>query len=243
MAGDLLCGDTASASGDLADTLTHLNDTIRSLIELLPAPRGAGTPSVIITPYVCRSLIDVATTALIARVDPFRILTLRRVQLSSDFDVGRKTACSVQWHGDVVAPEKVTDPWSSNRRSDQMTRALLGDYQAELIWRPAFERAVDFISTRPSTTEWTRELQRVDLDAFAPQLRQMAVSAYSTASKGVHHELLIPPTSYYDDATLVDLVETSVKVCGWAGLAINFCEYNVFGWDSNATVDKFEELG
>jgi hypothetical protein len=171
--------------------------------------------------------MEVACTSLIARLDPFRILTLAKIQGQTTYDVSQKVASALQWHGDVVAKKEAIELWNISRKQTEMTRALFGDYQDEVFWQPAFLRLLDYLQQMVVTNgadTWLSDLINIDPPSLVPRFRGAAAKIYSAASKGVHHEFVLSISSYYDDATLDQLGEDVVRLLATMGLVSNFAE-------------------
>ena len=188
-------------------------------------------------------MVEVACTSLIARLDRFRILTLAKIQGQATYDASEKVASALQWQGDVVS-EKVVRPWETSRRTNQMSRALLGDYQDEVFWQPAFLRLLDHLQQTGDTgnAPWLSGLVNVDPPGLVPRLRGTAAKIYSAASKGVHHEFVLSISSYYDDATLDQLAEDVVQLVATMGLVTNFAESAAYGLTAARAVSYYKAL-
>ncbi len=239
----LISGQAFAESSDLDSALAHMRETIERIQQELPIPFGPrASIHSLFGPYLARSILEVTCTALIARSDPFRILTLRQVQSHSAYEPGARNASSIQWIGDILAKERVTDPWSAAKRTDQMTRALLGDYQEVVLWKPAFTNFLDAVNERTTQGTWTRDLQNIAPENFAAWARQQAATAYSSASKGIHQEFVIRTTSYYDDATLRNLIESAMMVASTLAVVFNFSSHPVLPLEKQQALDIFESM-
>jgi len=224
----LACGNIPQvAEGDLARSLKHFATTLDLLEGYLRSPRRKRREADrLITPFVIRSIIEVACTSLIARIDPFRVLSLARVQQQATYDPSQKVASALQWQGDVMSDGKSTDLWVSSRKTTDMSRALLGDYQGEIFWQPAFLRLLDYVHENElhELNELAPDLVKTEPSGLTPKFRGVAAKIYSAASKGVHHEFVLSISSYYDDATLDQLVEDTLDFITDMALVANFSE-------------------
>jgi hypothetical protein len=240
----LVCGNNTAGHGPLGDVLSHLGQNLDSVISEFPLPIGNSQGlSSLFVPFLVRSAIDVAMTALLARVDPFRVLALRSVQAGTDYDSAAKNESAIRWYGDIISADPPPqNPWSTMHRPEKMTRALLGDYQAAVLWQPAFNAAIDYLSTRTFHGPWTREIRTIDPDSFLPRYKRIAIQTFSRASKGVHHEFVIPPKSYYTKADLTALTGDAIKLCGCLGMLLSFSEHAKRGLPVDQVVDAFEAL-
>jgi hypothetical protein len=117
----LACGKVEGA-GDLAEILRHLGNTIDVFVAQLDWLSNEGDERVTaFGPFVGRSLLELAFSAVISRLDPFRLLYLRELQQQPSFEIGIRRAASTQWQGDVVAkekpPQELWDPTVRLKRS------------------------------------------------------------------------------------------------------------------------------
>src|SRR5262249_19277919 len=156
---DLVCGNV-KGNGNLARSLRHLAQTLTLLERHLRRGALKRRPlERLVCPFLIRSIIEVACTSLIGRRDPFRVLTLAEIQSQGDYLSSGKVAAAIQWTGDVFAGAPVKNLWDSDRKTTDMTRALLGDYQDHIFWQPAFLRLSDHLSSYGGTMtfgDWTR---------------------------------------------------------------------------------------
>jgi hypothetical protein len=189
-------------------------------------------------PFLGRSLLEVAFTAILGRLDPFRVVILREMQLRPDYTPERRSQASIQWTGDIHAEKKVDDLWRADRSVKDMTRALFGDYYEQIFWRGAFQRLVDSVP-EDRGGEWMRELRRITPEGILPRLRLESARIYSACSKGVHHEFLIPPSNFYDATTLLkDATELVARVA----LVANASKDMLFQLPSQEAIECFERL-
>lgn len=233
-------------SGKLSRSLHHLGSTIVALEKGLRVPLDVTHPARrLITPFLARSLVEVCCTSLIGRLDGFRILTLAEIQGQATYDPSIKVAAAIQWTGDVLSADgAVRNMWDAAKRPTDMTRALLGDYNDHVVWRPAFTALLDFMSQQPAevaVSSWSEELQKLAPANFLPWLRGQATSLYSTASKGVHHEFVLSFAAYYDDATLEELTDDAMRFVATLALVTNFAEHAAFPLSPERAFACFEE--
>jgi len=133
----LACGDPDTTS-ELGQVLTHIGTMIDTVMQEITAPRDRSDKHVTLYgPFLGRSLLDLSLTALIARFDPFRVLLIREMQRSPEYQAGVRLKTAIQWQGDVLGEAKILNLWSPEKSMDKVTRALLGDYFDHVIWRPA----------------------------------------------------------------------------------------------------------
>ena len=248
--GRLVCGAPPPGC-TLAEILDHLKTTLSTIskeIDSLQNEAGtavnetvAPTRFALFGPFLGRSLLEVALTAILGRLDPFRVLILREMQMRPDYAPEKRSLVSIQWLGDIHAEKKVEDLWRSDRHVKDMTRALLGDYYEQLFWRKAFQSLIDGVPENRGG-EWMRELRRIPPDSFVPRMRQTTASIYSACSKGVHHEFVIPAAHYYDAATLASQLNDGLEVVATLALAANFSKDILFQLPLDEAIECFERI-
>ncbi len=141
----LLCGNVVPDGGGIDEVLSHLSASINNVVGELERLESLDPGQIsLFAPFLGRSILELGCTALIARLDPFRVLLIKEYQqqpnyLDSLMDKPNKS--SIRWQGDVFA-DKVTDIWA-DKSLQNPTRALLGDYYKALIWSANFDKLQD----------------------------------------------------------------------------------------------------
>ncbi len=243
---ELVCGNVKKKEGDLGLSLQHLAETLSLLERHLhrAAPRRRSLER-LVCPFLIRGIMEVACTSLIGRRDPFRLLTLAKIQDQGTRLASGRVAAAMQWSGDVLADGPVKNLWDSACKTEDMTRALLGDYQDQIFWQPAFERLLDYLANDAGTMtfgQWTQRLRNTASESLVPQLRQTASRTYSQASKGVHHEFVLPMTTYYDDATLEEMTENALWLVATMAVVANFDASTAFTLTPRRAIQCYEDL-
>lgn len=189
-------------------------------------------------PFLGRSLLELSATAIIGRLDPLRLLFVAEIQGQAAYDPSEVWKGSLQWTGDVLAREKPpANLWHADLSYDKLTKALLGDYYDHLLWRPAVDA---MLASAPGGGAWLAQLAGISSDAFVARKRQEVRSLYSSLSKGIHHEFVLPPGALYDRATVVDLVQRGVHVAADIALASHFIPHVPFALPA---LQAFEVFG
>ena len=161
-------------------------------------------------PYSGRTILETAFTIFIGRIDPYRLLLVKRYQENPNYDISIRHKISIQWFGDVVASEK---PPSWEKLSNKnIVRALLTDeYMGEIYFKKAFEDLLDD-NQDERDSEWLKELTTIQPDRVTSYVRTEADSIYSSLSKGIHQEFVIPLTTKYDKYTVKDLLQKTISL-------------------------------
>jgi hypothetical protein len=238
----LTCGaiDGPPASGsELAEILSYVRETIDLVSKQLGWLSQQDDSQVsILGPFLGRSLLELSTTALLARLDPMRLLVVRQIQTQPNYDPALRWKASLQWQGDVLAPDKSKDLWTEKLEYEKTSKALLGDPFDHLLWRPAFER---MRSSSPMGGNWMAELASIDTDVFIARKREEVSKLYSSLSKGIHHEFVMRPGALYDRATVVDLVQRTSYTVSTLAVVSHYIAHAPFSLSPDVAVHAFNE--
>lgn len=151
-------------------------------------------------PYANRVLIELCCTAILGRFDPIRLLVLGRIQGSGTFRHELRSGSAIQWSGDVMSPKDEKEEaklWDQSRKTEDFGRALLSQHLDGVIWRPAFNKCLDAFA-EVSDGEIVNALKQLTNETFIPSIRGRLSQLYSTLSKGVHGEVLLPTATAND---------------------------------------------
>jgi hypothetical protein len=111
----LLCGDLVSDGGSVDEVLNHLSTSIDNVVEELVALLRQESPNPnkisLFAPFLGRSLLELGCTAMIARLDPFKVLVIREYQNRHDYSKNKPNKSSIRWQGDVLA-DGVPNLWA-----------------------------------------------------------------------------------------------------------------------------------
>jgi hypothetical protein len=161
----LLCGNIIINSVNdegIDQVLVHLSRSIDNVVnELVNRDSLSPEQITLFVPFLGRSLLELGCTAIIARLDPFRVLMIREHQRQPNYERDKRNNFSIRWkhdqYGDVLSKE-VTEPWG-DKAPPTPSRALLGTYYKELIWSANFDKLLDAIND-VSGDEWIAEQKR-----------------------------------------------------------------------------------
>ncbi len=216
----LACGN-AKTSGAIAEVHSHLANSLDRLLVRARALKNDGNEVdlALFGPSLGRATIEVALTAILARFDPFRVLAIRKAQLSTDYDAKVRNPLAFNWTSDVKGEDNPKD-WASRPAIKDVQRALLCRHFNDLFWEEAFTTMIDAVPYHRGKT-WMAKLKRINPEGFVTSMRTDADRIYSELSKGVHHEFVIPMTAQYDAITVVDLLSRSWELVG--SLSVTSC--------------------
>ena len=241
----LLCGNLVSDGGAINEVLNHLSKSIDSVVEelvvLLASESQNPNQISLFAPFLGRSILELGCTAIIARLDPFRVLVIREYQNQHDYPKDKPNKSSIRWQGDVLADKvKDTELWV-DKSLQNPTRALLGDYYKILIWSPNFDNLLDSIRD-VSGDEWISNLRRKEFLQFYNETLQDFSSLYSELSKGIHHELVIPLSSAFDQATTQRLIEKTIRNIATLGLFVSVVSHTLNKLDMETAIATYKEI-
>jgi hypothetical protein len=237
----LLCGNVVENGGGINEVLSYLSTSIDNVVrELINLESLSPNQISLFAPFLGRSILELGCTALITRLDPFRVLLLREHQKQSDYRMDKPNKSSIRWQGDVFPEEEVTNIWSDKSLKNP-TRALLGEYYKTLIWSANF---VDFSDAIQDVTgdEWIVDLRRKDFHQFYSQTFNELKNLYSELSKGIHHELVIPLSSAFDRETTRQLIERTIRNIATLGLFVSVVSHSLNKLDIQDAITTYKEI-
>jgi hypothetical protein len=242
----IVVGDLASADselrgvlGDLRLRLLRMEMASRTLRD---KPENAHTIP-LYGPYLGRAYLETACTALLARMDPFRILAAKRHQESSYYEYESRSKSGIQWSGDIVSPERPNSQmWAVNTR-ESGCRSLFGPWTNELVWIPAFERFGDAIANFNGVHDWVSDLSSKQPERFCAELRSTLEGLFSKFSKGVHSELLGDQASVFDAVSIESDFRSVAQRLTYFSLLSHFSDHFVYRWSEQNAVDIANRIG
>lgn len=192
-------------------------------------------------PFYARSVLETTATALLSRVDPFRVITTYYVQNDASYERTSPSNIAINWKKDILA--ETAPPtrglWHFDNKMTDYNRALLSKHQGEIIWKPAFLQTTDYLTTQKKQTEWCAELTSYDEIEFFGRSYSMAKNLFSAFSKGVHSESLVDVKNLYDEITLKTLSLDLLKWCCDLGLVSHFSSYALASYSPKYAVSQF----
>lgn len=225
--GKLICGDYEKYDSlkvfyeVLNDNLSVMESRLKKLIE-----EGDEKELTILGPYFARNVLETTCTALLGRLDPFRIIYVHKVQSSETFKIGVKIKGAINWATDIFGLDdtKIDNLWNHEKDFNKVGRALFGLYYGYIYWNTAYKTLIDDVNyIDAEALSYYRE--RVDdPEKFILYLRRKCSSIYSSLSKGVHSELLIKQDILYDKTTVLELISDTIKMCAILGLTSHYID-------------------
>jgi hypothetical protein len=219
---ELLCGDYEGL-GDLSEILSVLDSTIDKFsTKCFEFLRNESEDISTLGAYCGRTLLEAACIALIGRVTPYRLLLLKRYQEQSSYDLGVRHKISIEWKGDILPKGSERDIKKDWGKADDksLTAPLLSEYMGDIFWVPAFEALLNDMEEQDN--QILIELKSVQVEAICQSLRKEAEEIYSSLSKGIHQEFIIPHNISYDAITVQDLLQRTVDLVVKLALISNY---------------------
>ena len=215
----LVCGTDFDTSKELDKILQHLHASLMKVVsELLEVQTLSDEKLRLYGPYLGRSLLELSMTALIARIDPFKILLMKGKQEQPDYDLGKPNSSAIRWQGDVV-DKAVSKLWDDKTLKDP-TRAIFGAYQIQLVLINSAKLIIDE-GSEATMGEWYTQLSSTDPKGAIESIKSKIKRAYSSLSKGIHHELLVPQESILDRDTVISILNETLYIVASISLLIS----------------------
>lgn len=230
----LLCG-CADTNADIDQIFSHLKSSLEKVIsEIQTLPSLSDDKLMLYGPYLGRALIELATTAMLAKLDPLKILIVKGKQSQPNYELEKPQKASLKWQGDIMA-DAVNDLWADKSLSSP-TRAILGAYSVELVLKDSAQKLLDEV-TEDVIGDWYQELTRLEAGPLVNRMKTQLGNLYSTLSKGIHHELLIPLESALDRDTVLTRLNETIFVVATLGLIVSFVPH---AYSRNNSTTNFE---
>ncbi|MGR8933979.1 MAG: hypothetical protein ACU837_06255 [Gammaproteobacteria bacterium] len=215
---ELICGDYTNL-GELSDVLSLLDSTIDNFsTKCLGFLRDDIGDISTLGAYCGRTLLEAACIALIGRVTPYRLLLLKRYQEQPNYELGVRHKISIEWKGDIL-PKEIKKDWAK-ADDKSLTAPLLSEYMGEIFWIPAFEAMLNDMVTQDNPI--LIELKSIQVESICQSLRKEAEEIYSSLSKGIHQEFIIPHHISYDTVTVQDLLQRTIDLIVKLALISNY---------------------
>jgi len=234
----LLCGVPDNES-ELGEVLNHIGTSLDAVIKGLINARNSNQMS-LIGPFLGRSILEIGCTAIIARIDPFRVLLLREVQIQPDYQIGEQNKASIQWKGDILSEKVKGDLWKEKNVAKPV-RALLGDYYEHIFWRNSIERILAKVPEGRGG-EWFNRIKDVGTEGFCDNVRTDLRKLYSSFSKGIHHEFVVSTDMTSDYDTIPDMIRDSFYIIASLGLAVNTISHIPFKISFESAINYYENI-
>lgn len=206
--GELVCGDYRNL-GELSYILSFLESTIdvfsTKCFEFL---KGDAKDISTFGAYCGRTLLEASCIALIGRVTPYRLLLLKRYQEQPNYQLGVRHKISIEWKGDILPKENKKDWAKADENS--LTAPLLSEYRGEIFWIPAFEALLNDMEVYDGAV--MIDLKRIPIESICQNLRKEAEELYSSLSKGIHQEFIIPGINSFDNVTVQSLLQRTIDL-------------------------------
>lgn len=229
----LLCGNYGEL-GELSEILALLDSTIDNFstrcFEFLKQETTENITT--LGAYCGRTLLEASCIALIGRITPYRLLLLKRYQEQPNYDLGIRHKISIEWKGDILPKDTKTDEIWKKVEDKSLTSPLLSEYMSSIYWMPAFKALLDDKNNEgcPSLID----LEKISPEAICISFRKEAEELYSSLSKGIHQEFIIPHSRAYDVPTVLNLIQRSIVLVTRMGMIGHYIPIAV------ASIDKKE---
>lgn len=215
----MVCGTDFDANKELDKILLHLEASLKKVTKELVEVQALSDEKLgLYGPYLGRAILELSMTALIARIDPFKILLMKGKQEQPDYDLGMPHSSAIRWQGDVL-DKAVSNLWDDKSLKDP-TRAIFGAYQVQLVLNTSAELIIDE-GSEDSMGEWYNQLSSTTPASAIEAIKSKINKAYSSLSKGIHHELLVPPASILDRDTVISILNETLYIVASISLLVS----------------------
>ena len=218
----LICGEPTSDMYEFKTVMNNLAKKIGKMTELSIGFEPNSDNASIEIPFYGRNVLESSLTSLLGRLDPFRLITVFKVQSDASYDLGKKAQSAVEWSSDIISKNRDRNLWSFENKKESFDRALLGNYMGEIVWKPGFSALSDYVGDRTINSDWLNEILSENEDVNFEKSKSLAVRMFSSFSKGVHSESLVDVHSMLDTVTLKSLIVDTYKLCATLGLISHF---------------------
>lgn len=133
-----LCCGVTNQPGRLTDVLSILGNVIvrygNRALSIIKS--GSDEDKSMYGSFVARKLLESASSAILARIDPSRFLILQEYQqrAGTEYRAHERHPASIAWSGDIIPEKAVNNAWGAEAAPDKFVRALLGGHLAEIAW-------------------------------------------------------------------------------------------------------------
>lgn len=215
----LVCGSEYNDENEIDKILKHLSVSLKKIVLELAALQDLSDDKIgLYGPYLGRSMLELSMTALVGRLDPFKTLLMKKKQEQPDYDLGKPHSSSIRWQGDIV-DKAVPNLWEDKSLKDP-TRAILGAYQIELVLIDSARKIIDN-GSEEAMGMWFSQMSNTDAKGVVESIKSKINTAYSSLSKGVHHELLVPQESILDRDTVLTILNDTLYIISSLSLLIS----------------------
>jgi hypothetical protein len=241
----LVCGDFNQHKSleNLYQVLFYNISNMETRLGRLLVEGGAGDLT-ILGPYYARNLLETTCSALLGRIDPFRLIYVQKVQSLDGFNIGSKAKGAISWAGDIFEKNDInlSNLWDPEREFSKVGRGLFGNHYGEIFWNPAFRTLIDDPSY---LSDISLEYYRTGIDSpdkFTLFIRQESSKLYSSLSKGIHSELVIKPDIIYDDTTVIELLNDTFQLCSILGIVSHYIDFSICRLPTDSAFHNYKEI-
>lgn len=208
-AGELIQG--LKCESPLGEVRAHLRRVFgRALFDVFRIIDGRDEAQYYLLSYLSRTLLETSAAATLSRLDPFRIMALRKAQLDGQYEYDRRSMLAIEWGRDVITKDGSDTPqWTSLKGPEAYSKALLDAPWLSLALKDAISKSSDAV--REQHGSWFRELREKEPEILWRFTRGQCSQLYSRLSKHVHVEFM-SDLAEFDQAGIIDNSLRSVKI-------------------------------
>lgn len=222
----LVCGENTPSMFDYGEIIANLSSKLAKMTKIIVGYDWNCGKANVDMPFYGRSVLETSLTAILARIDPFRLILVYKVQSDPDYDIGKRAQSAVEWSGDIIAKDPPrANLWMYDKKKETFDRALLGNYMGEIIWKPAFRVLSEYAAGLEYDSIWLMDVVSESENSNFEKAKSIAAKLFSSFSKGVHSEYLVNIEAVLDVDTLKSLLKDMYKLCATLALASHFIDF------------------
>lgn len=219
---DIACGKHESLAFEHKEIFEELHKKITKFTSKLELEINKDESDSELVALYSRNILEGVCTALLGRLDSYRLLIVYKSQLSDEYDISKKSNLAISWFGDMIAEKSPKEKlWSPNHKLTDFSRALLSKQYGELYWERGFSSISDEIGSSVDIeySYWIEELLGQDEHQSFERAWTELYRFFSAFSKGIHLEFLINEEIVFDSETVLVNVTGMLKILSWLCLA------------------------
>jgi hypothetical protein len=238
----LICGNGFDEFGDYGKIIKNLSKKLDLYINFVGQYEWSTEKAFHDIPFYGRNILETSMTVLLGKIDPFRVITIYKVQSDTEYSLGKKSSSAIEWYGDIIGSLNSGKLWDCSKKKDFYERALLGNHFWDVIWKPALINLLDYVNEKDINSDWLSLIKSEDEESNFARFKADALRLFSLFSKGIHSECLIEIEIMLDEITLKSSIKDVIRLCSTLGLLSNFIGYLLPNVSKNNAIELFQEI-
>jgi hypothetical protein len=245
----LVCGFQSEKSNVHAAIYTNIASLLEFYFEKsIYYYKNTGTEEkTFFAPFCARALLEISLTAILGRIDPFRLLIVSSMQGNPNFELGQKNNTAIQWSQDIMCDNHCTIEKNESKLWDQSTtlskisRSLFSPYIDSLLWEPAFNKFIDTFD-KIQNIDVVTNIKQIETKKFIPTMKGKASRLYPSLSKGVHVEFVLPIATILDNQTIDENIVDCIEILTSLAIVSHFIDQAHYCLDADTIIPNLENI-